>query len=352
MMNDKVNNQSIPYALNSKDELVSIYQIRNYGLKGLSCNCRCPKCKEPLEARIGSGIRTPYFAHSKHSNCQGAAMTILHMLSELIISENKAVMAPSYKSIMARRLEFIDVEIEKRKDRKDLQPDIVGITADGKRWAIEIVNTHEVDLVKRQKIRSSGITCMEINVSKQNVDNLKDFLLNSYSNREWINNFNDEQLLPKPITYKHLEEKKYPGYTFINWDDEQWRPGADYETERQKFLIKQSNKEKYRIKIPKNCGSLDDYYDFIKNKSHFMFDGQRHVVIKVKYSSDCRQLLIFHKNSSHFAYHLVTCVYEDSDSKIKEKTIKCKSDEIDIICESKEEEWKQTFSIMYSDDNE
>ena len=46
---------------------------------------------------------------------------------------------------------FKDVEVERRKERKDLQPDIVGVSEDGLRWAIEIRNTHEIKPLKLKK---------------------------------------------------------------------------------------------------------------------------------------------------------------------------------------------------------
>ena len=57
-------------------------------------------------------------------------MTALHKLAEQIIEEEKSVMVPAYKEICQQKISFEKVEIEQRVERKDLQPDIVGITAD------------------------------------------------------------------------------------------------------------------------------------------------------------------------------------------------------------------------------
>ncbi len=80
------------------------------------------------------------------------------------------------------------MEAEQRVERKDLQPDLVGVTSDGNRWCIEIRNTHEVDEAKKKKILESSITCLEIDVREQTLESLKTFLLESLENREWINN--------------------------------------------------------------------------------------------------------------------------------------------------------------------
>ena len=156
--------------------------------RGLACNCFCPKCKEPLEAKLGYGGRQPHFSHGKGADCSGSYMTALHKLAEQILKEEKAVMVPAYKSIDGCILAFERVEIEQRVERKDLQPDIVGITADGLRWFVEIRNTHEVDERKRNKLIESDITCLEIDVREQTLENLKSFLLDSADSREWLNN--------------------------------------------------------------------------------------------------------------------------------------------------------------------
>lgn len=167
--------------------------------RGLDCNCFCPKCNERLIARLGKGKRQPHFAHQKESNCQGSYMTALHMLAEQIIRDEKAVMAPAYEDIPKHLFSFKHVEVEQRTDRNDMQPDLVGITEDDKRWHIEIRNTHEVDETKIDKIKESNITCLEIDVRDRTLENLKSFLLESTDNRKWINN---------PYYKKQIKEAK------------------------------------------------------------------------------------------------------------------------------------------------
>lgn len=175
----------LTWALNTLGKMVYIDSVD----RGLSCNCRCPKCNEPLVAKLGhEGGRQAHFAHCKGYDCHGSYMTALHKLAEQIIEEEKAVMAPAYKEIGRQRMSFTQVEVEQRVERKDLQPDIVGVTEDGLRWIIEIRNTHEVDESKKAKLIESNITCLEIDVREQTLENLKSFILESAENREWINN--------------------------------------------------------------------------------------------------------------------------------------------------------------------
>ncbi len=185
----------LTYALNEFGKMVCIDSVE----RGRDCNCFCPKCNEPLTAKLGNGKRQPHFAHQQGTNCQGSYMTALHRLAEQIISEEKAVMAPAYEDIPKHLFSFKHVEVEQRTDRNDMQPDLVGITGDDKRWAIEIRNTHEVDETKIDKIKASNITCLEIDVREQTLENLKSFLLESTENRKWINN---------PYYKKQIEEAK------------------------------------------------------------------------------------------------------------------------------------------------
>ena len=190
-MNRHPKAEMLTYAPDASGNLVYIGRLKESG----RTDCHCPKCNEPLIAKLGHGGRQRHFAHYKDSDCHGSYMTVLHMLAEQIISEEKAVMVPEYKGIKAQRLLFREVEDEKRNDRKDLQPDRVGITDDNKRWCIEIRNTHEVDEAKIAKYKESSLTCLEIDVRKQTLDKeaLKNFLLESTDDREWINNpFYDE----------------------------------------------------------------------------------------------------------------------------------------------------------------
>lgn len=204
-MTGNKNEPRLTYALDAFGKMVCIDSVE----RGLSCNCRCPKCNEPLVAKLGhEGGRQAHFAHGKDSDCHGSYMTALHKLAEQIIEEEKAVMAPEYNEIAWQRLSFTQVEVEQRVERKDLQPDVVGITEDGLRWFIEIRNTHEVDEAKKAKLIESNITCLEIDVSKQTLENLKSFILESTENRKWINNLNyDAQIVESKLKRVSKVEK-------------------------------------------------------------------------------------------------------------------------------------------------
>ena len=195
----------LTYALDTFGKMVYIGNVE----RGLSCNCRCPKCNERLVAKLGNGCRQAHFAHSKDSDCHGSYMTALHTLAEQIIEVEKAVMAPAYKEIRSQRLAFVQVEVEQRVERKDIQPDIVGITADGLRWIIEIRNTHEVDETKTAKLVKSDITCLEIDVRGQKLEDLKTFILESAEDRKWINNPNYDAQIDESNRKRVSNVEKY-----------------------------------------------------------------------------------------------------------------------------------------------
>lgn len=188
----------LTYAIGSSGRMVSIKCVDN----GLACNCICPKCKQPLIAKNEGKVRQKHFAHQGEYGegmphaCHNYYITAIHRLSEQIIQDHKSVMAPAYKGeIEAHPLLFSDVEVEERKDRPDLQPDIVGITDKGYRCLIEIRNTSKVNPYKRKKILNDGLICMEIDVRNVSLENLEDFLLNKSENRVWINNPEYERYL-------------------------------------------------------------------------------------------------------------------------------------------------------------
>ena len=203
----------LTYSLDSSGKMVHIGSVE----RGLSCNCRCPKCNEFIVAKLGQGRRQAHFAHRNVSDCPGSYMSALHKLAEQIIEEEKAVMAPAYKEIDKQQLEFEKVEVEQRVERKDLQPDIVGVTSNGARWFIEIRNTHEVDEAKRAKLIESNIICLEIDVREQTLENLKSFLLESAEGREWINNPNYEAQIAeaKRVKVSQVEKLLFDTKAFV-----------------------------------------------------------------------------------------------------------------------------------------
>lgn len=65
-----------PFGLRD-EEIVLIKDIEE-NQRGVKCNCVCPLCKEPFEARLGN-IRTHHFAHIGNKGCSEEKAYIMGM---------------------------------------------------------------------------------------------------------------------------------------------------------------------------------------------------------------------------------------------------------------------------------
>lgn len=224
-------------------KLRKISEVEN----GAKCNCICSECGGELEACQGEYRQ--YFRHQANDRkCTGSWESQLHLLSKYIIEQNKSVALPKWigkhLELPAQRQKFTNVQVEIAQD--ELKPDCLCTYVDEKgeerKLWIEILNTHAIDDTKAQKIKERGIACVEIDVSELFPDKeikedvLKEFLLNSTENRQWINNPSGEQeeqhyideaeLLKKEdgiIKYidehsdsaEHIEELQFIGFYFF-----------------------------------------------------------------------------------------------------------------------------------------
>lgn len=183
--------------------MISIEEVKQ---KGLACDCICAHCNQPLVAKLKNDKRTKHFAHYGNNeeicNSNVAYMSAVHRLAEQIIEDRKCVMLPEYGPIPAKLIHFDKVEVESRFDISYIQTDVVGITADGTRYLIEIKNTSAISDKKQEYIDDNEKICLEIDVAKVELEELEDFLINKPNNRVWINN---------PLYFKQLQAT-YPQY--------------------------------------------------------------------------------------------------------------------------------------------
>ena len=177
----------LTYAHDNSKKLVYIEDVEG----GNKCNCFCPNCGAPLDAKNRGEIRDHHFAHSKgHSECKGAYETMLHLLAKEIIEEAGCIMLPNSgnNGFPSGSVQLRSVEVEKWDEENSIRPDIQGIMSNGERLLIEIRVSHKVDPKKRKTIIESGIKCIEIDVRwfGVNKQTLKSFLLHSPEKRSWI----------------------------------------------------------------------------------------------------------------------------------------------------------------------
>lgn len=207
-------------AYNKYRQWVSIEDVES----GLACECTCPDCGEQLEARKGN-VYQHHFAHynperqspeekarsqKKEKECYN---NTLHKLAEYIVEQEKCIMLPSYGNrygkIDSKKVHLENIKVEQGIEQNSLRPDIIATQDNGILLLIEIRNTHPVDPEKIEKIKSSGYTALEIDISKQKMDrnSLKDFLLNSDKNRKWLNNPEYDRILDEKRKKKEEEQR-------------------------------------------------------------------------------------------------------------------------------------------------
>ena len=154
-------------------------------LRGAACNCFCPGCKQPLEARKGNE-RVHHFAHKNNGiNCEHGFQSALHYMAKDIFMELEYLVFIKNGKQVQYKIDSVELECK----INEIIPDII-VICDGKRFIVEIYVTHAVDEIKKQKIRNIRISAIEIDLSKYPRDNLnKETLkqvLQSAENYSWI----------------------------------------------------------------------------------------------------------------------------------------------------------------------
>ena len=186
--------QKMTYAL--KDgELIDISSVD----RGLKCGCVCPSCNQPLIAKKGEKM-VQHFAHKSTDECEYGYETSLHLLAKEIISKSKKFTIPSVyvefhsykeKEYISQSKEITVDRIELEKSFGGIIPDIV-IYCGEKKFFVEIFVTHKIDEEKLNKIKSAGISTIEIDLSKMDreiTDNeLSEMLLKDSKEKRWIYN--------------------------------------------------------------------------------------------------------------------------------------------------------------------
>ena len=186
--------QKMTYAL--KDgELIDISRVE----RGLKCGCVCPSCNQPLVAKKGEKM-IHHFAHSSTDECEYGYETSLHLLAKEIISKSQKFTIPSvYVEFHSyKEKEYISQSKEITVDRVELEKSFGGIIPDiviycgEKKLFIEIFVTHKIDEEKLNKIKSAGISTIEVDLSKMDREmtdiELSEILLKDSKEKKWIYN--------------------------------------------------------------------------------------------------------------------------------------------------------------------
>ena len=232
-----------------------VFALLNDGLIHISkaikgeLNYSCCKCKEQLIVRDGEK-NIKHFSHKSDSNCKGGLETSIHLFAKNVLENSKKINLPNpdvSKINIPFEYEFDTVICEETFD--EIKPDITTIKNNQKLF-IEIAVTHRIDEIKKNKIREKiKIPTIEIYLENEIYDEkkLRDRILNSLSNKEWIYNhsFNEEiNALKKLVT--ELQNEK----TSLISENQKIKNQSDVEQE----------------KLTNKCRELEEKYFLFQNK--------------------------------------------------------------------------------------
>lgn len=252
------------YALDEKDNLVSIDEVKN----GLDCNCICPSCKAKLVARNNGEIREHHFAHYKNSSCATGYQTSLHLLAKELISEKKKIiLPPAYCDTFyenpnkeegyyfkeeeiekERLLTNVDVKCEVKEN--GIIPDLIA-ESDNIKLYIEIYVTHKVDKEKSQIVKQNNVSMIEINLSKEDrlisKEELSKYLFEDSSKSYWINS--------PVINEKNEEQQRFKNKFIEKREEEKQTKEQELTFEREKEFARRRKIQEEEIKkgICPNC---------------------------------------------------------------------------------------------------
>lgn len=233
--------------------------------KGLACDCICSACQSELVAKKGDE-RVWHFAHRVKRHCPSGVEAAVHRMAKQLIADRGAIFVPARVltrtihgpkrvwtenltvDIQAQSLyQISECEIEQRiGGRHDAtsyrRPDVLA-RLNGVPLAIEIKNTHAVDLDKEAWFNEHGISTLEIDVSDIVGDSpeaiirvLEQRLFENDTHTVWLTHCGDND------GQKWLNEKERRVRAAKAQEDQALL--AEYEREEQR----RRNREAFRVK--------------------------------------------------------------------------------------------------------
>lgn len=170
---------------------------------GIACGCICPGCEERLIAKKGN-VRQHYFAHESGADCAHGLETALHLAAKEALERRRTIFLPTaYLILDGSRLsspilpagyyELASVTLEQR--MQSVVPDVIAILAN-QPLIIEIRVTHAVDEEKLRRLKSLGISAIEIDLSSEaralDLEGIDNRVIDSSNNKTWLHNASAE----------------------------------------------------------------------------------------------------------------------------------------------------------------
>lgn len=260
----------LPYGLRVEGDqkrLIHISEITP-NESGLKCNCICPNCGVPLQAKLQKTDLnfTPRFAHHNADSCVYATETAIHMKAKEIIEKAKHIILPrgiaeydgyTSEALSEKMISFDRIILERR--MVDVIPDILAFKED-RLLMIEIKITHGVDSIKLKKIKKKKISTLEIDLSYMDKcfdpDLLYKEIVENTENKVWIYNNKIEEktaeLKEKVIDIRKKEEE------------------ARRKALQTKIWLNKTNPERVKAKAPRVARLLNSSFQDAQKKKWSM----------------------------------------------------------------------------------
>ena len=222
-----LNHNYLQVALYKNKTPKSIYEVKT----GIACNCICPICLSPLEAKnagkewdkpLKPGQKIAHFAHSDGSNCKGASESIIHRVAKEVLKETLSLKLPAlhYKGVKLKDALIFNFDscIKEGRIETDntfIQPDAI-LLKNKTELYIEFYKTHLVGESKIEKIKILNKSTIEIDLNeipilkdgKINKNDIKNYLINSENSRWWLHNNQIDRLYKEHIKILSKDEQK------------------------------------------------------------------------------------------------------------------------------------------------
>ena len=310
-------------AQNENNEIVSIYSVPT----GLACKCHLPDSDIHLVAKNSGKLpdtdllpkqKIAHFARHDKKEIEGHELeSVIHLLAKEVIKESKRINIPGINHqgmilLLPELVDFIDVKIEDTSIlvKHRFKPDSVGLKSmdnnPQNKLLIEFCYSHPVDDNKKAKIRSSGISCVEVSLKgmhqldKDGNPNRSGILkrLNNPAYTKWIYHSEEKELIDEWLREKEEEEEKE---RLIKA-----REREEAEQERLKRARKREIEEKKRLEKERR------QFTHIKDE-----DKDQILLPLFKYQEDKKSLHVI-RSKSNLDQKYISCWQKGSDVNLVE----------------------------------
>ncbi len=157
------------FAVHSSNRFVHVTEVE----RGLTCDCRCAVCGEPVIALQGD-VREHHFAHNSNTQpCASSYESDLHRFAKRVIIEAHGLVVPVNKAAVhalgladgdGQRILWACTGVEEEVVIGNRRPDLQAVTTAGASVTIEIAYSSFCDVEKRQDYEAMCLPAMEIDL--------------------------------------------------------------------------------------------------------------------------------------------------------------------------------------------